>query len=73
MPTPPLQIMPPSSGDDDDWKQNIEEDIRDLKDNDKETFTRLNKLERFQSFVLGAAAAIGAVGGYLVAWIRGDK
>ena len=60
----------PSGGDVPQW---LKEDIEELKEGQKESERRLIRLERFQAFVLGAAAAIGAVGGYLVAWLRGEK
>lgn len=34
---------------------------------------RIVRLEKFQSFVFGAAAAIGAVAGYLLKWLRGEQ
>lgn len=63
-----------------DWDEYVNE-IKELRgwvwgDREKEIKGAHHKLEvlhRFYLMTIGAAMAIGAVGGYLVNWLRGDK
>lgn len=63
-----LRKYDPDNGRVDRIEQRIDQHDRKLEEQGKE----IGKLKQFQSAVFGAAAAFGAVAGYLMKWIKGE-
>ena len=51
----------------------LEKRVERLEERSEAMGEKMFKREKFEAYIFGAVAALGAVGGYLVKWLKGEQ